>query len=114
MPQFSNHLPASARAIKEARTEYRRVKSLPIGLIGESASFAYGWDGKKYYVTEGVFQFFVTRIHLTMDEAKQLFNALSFNNCYDPCSKKVNYAIKEARKNRLSGDFLFWFFTDKF
>ena len=113
MPQFATHLPATDKAMKGARAEYNRVKNLPIGLIGENNQFAYGWDGDKYYVTEGVFQYLVTKMHLVIDEAKQLFNALSFNNCSEPCSKQITSALKEGRKQNLSGDSLFWFLTDK-
>ncbi|PIB27194.1 hypothetical protein BFP78_15795 [Gaetbulibacter sp. 5U11] len=113
MPQFYNNLPSTDKAMKEARAEYNRIKNLPIGLIGENNQFAYGWDGDKYYVVEGAFQYLVTKTYLVIDEAKQLFNALSFNNSSEPCQKQITYAIKEARKQKLSGDNLFWFLTDK-
>jgi hypothetical protein len=112
MPQFYKNLKSTDKAMIEARTEYNRVKNLPIGLIGENNMFAYGWDGEKYYVSEGVFQYLVTKIHLGFDEAKQLFNALCFMNCSEPCSKKLASAIKKSRKQKLHGDSLFWFFCD--
>lgn len=110
MPQFSKHLPSTDKAMKEARAEYNRVRSLTIGLIGESNQFAYGWDGDKYYVTEGALNHLVTKVHLTIDEAKELFNALSFNDCSEPCPKQIGSALKESRNQKLSGDDLFWFF----
>jgi hypothetical protein len=85
--------------------------SLPIGTIAENLNFSYGYDGKKYYVTEGAFQYLVTRIHLTFDEAKQLFEALTFNNVEDICTKKVSNVIKSARKSKFEGDNLFWHFV---
>ena len=85
--------------------------SLPIGTIGENSNFSYGYDGKKYYVTEGAFQYLVTRIHLTFDEAKQLFEALTFINSESTCIKKVSNVIKTARKAKWQGNDLFWWFV---
>ena len=113
MPKFYTHTPKSQGNMKDVRVGNRKA-SLPIGLIGESSSFAYGYDGDKYYVTEGVFQYLVTGVNLAFDEAKQLFNALDFNNSIEPSVKSVSSAIKDSRKEKLSGDDLFWFLTDKF
>jgi hypothetical protein len=49
---------------------------------------------------------------LVIDEAKQLFNALNSNDKTEPLTKSVSLAIKDARKQKLSGDELFWFLTD--
>jgi len=86
--------------------------SLPVGVIGENASFAYGYDGDKYYVTEGVFEHFVTRVSLSFDEAKQLFEALTFSNAVEPCAKMISKLISSARKNNLKGMDLFWHFEN--
>ncbi len=85
--------------------------SLPVGLIGENNKFAYGYDGEKYYVTEGAFQYVVTRMHLAFEEAKQLFEALTFENASEPCAKVVNALVKSARKQKLNGNDLFWHFV---
>jgi len=113
MPQFSEHLPVTEKAMKDARYEYRRAKTLPIGLIGENNKFAYGYDGNKYYVTEGVLYHLITKICLTLSEAKQLYNALSFNCEFEACSSTVSKAIKASRKKQLSEDGLFWFLVEE-
>ena len=112
MPQFYTHIAKSQGDMKEIRENSRPV-SLPIGLIGENKDFAYGFDGDKYYVTEGVFGYIVTGIHLAYDEAKQLFNALTFIEASEPSVSVINTAIKLARKKSLSGDDLFWMLTEK-
>ena len=98
--------------MKEVR-ENSRPLSLPIGLIATSKEFAYGYDGGKYYVSEGVFEYLVTRISLSLDEAKQLFNALTFIEASEPSPSSINIAIKLSRRQKLSGDDLFWMLTEK-
>ena len=87
--------------------------SLPVGLIGENNNFAYGYDGEKYYVTENsILDYLVTKTYLTFDEAKQLFDALTFNNEHAPAPTKVTRLIKSARKQKLNNDNLFWHFVE--
>lgn len=109
MPQFNLHTPKTQSDMKAMRMN--RVK-LPIGLIGDNNRFAYGFDGDSYYVTEGVFSHLVTRLSLSLDEASNLFYALDFIDASEPCNKIVSSTIKNARKKKLSGEDLFWFFVD--
>ena len=113
MPQFSLHTPESQGDMAAIRRVYRMENpSLPIGVIGESHNYKWGYNGEYYYVTEGVFEFLVTQIHLCLDEAKQLFESLNFCECSEPCQKAISMAVKGARKKKLSGDDLMWFFYD--
>jgi hypothetical protein len=115
MPQFAIHTPMTSQDLRASINKSKLSKTtLPIGLIGESKglNFVYGYDGDKYYVAESVFEYLVTRVHLTFDEAKELFNALVFIDKTEPLTKSVSLAIKEARKQKLSGGDLFWFLTD--
>ena len=108
MPKFNLHTPKTQSDIKDMRI----IKvSLPVGLIGENNDFAYGYDGDKYYVTEGSFQYIVTRMHLSFDEAKHLFEALTFQNASEPCTKVINALVKYARINKINGKDLFWHFV---
>lgn len=88
------------------------LNHLPIGIIAENKSFAYGYDGKKYYVTKGFLGYLVTRIHLKFHEAKYLYEALSFLENVCPFKKNINTLIKSARKQKLTGDDLFWHFEN--
>ncbi len=108
MPKFNLHTPKTQSDMKAMRMSQ---VSLPVGLIGENNNFAYGYDGEKYYVTEGAFQYVVTRVHLAFEEAKQLFEALTFENASEPCAKVVNTLVKSARKQKLNGNDLFWHFV---
>jgi len=112
MPQFAIHCPVSAFEMRKRLLPQYFNNHNPIGVISKNGEFEYGYDGDKYYVTESVFKFFVTKIHLSFDEAKQLCNALSFIEALAPCTKKVALSIKNARKQKLSGDTLFWHFTE--
>ena len=113
MPQFSHHAPSLPETLAKARSLSKLKQShFPIGVIGESNSFGYGFNGEYYYVTEGVFSFLVSKVHFTLDEAEQLFNALTFIDASEPSSKIVSMAIKSARKQQLSGDDLMWNFVD--
>lgn len=93
----------------------------PIGLIGdkviEGNSVTYGYDGDTYYVGFGILETLAFgRMKMTFDQAKAAFNAIEFYsldiNKWDfNCAKK---ALKQARKNKLSGDSLMFFFGDLF
>ncbi|MFT6904181.1 MAG: hypothetical protein ACJAS1_000831 [Oleiphilaceae bacterium] len=114
MPQFSHNTPATPSDLLAARRLANiNQKHFPIGVIGESSDFAWGFNGYHYYVTEGAFCFLVSKAHLSIDEAKQLFSALSFIDASEPSAKSISLAVKLARKQRLSGDNLMWFFADK-
>lgn len=114
MPQFNHHAPVTQSDLARARFLSSLEQSYyPVGVIGESSDFAWGFNGDHYYVAEGAFSFLVSKIHLAIDEAKQLFNALTFINASEPSPKTISLAVKSARKQRLSGDDLMWFFADK-
>jgi len=109
MPMFNIHTPKTQSDMKAARLS---KTTLPVGIIGNNCLFSYGFDGNTYYVTEGILQYFVTKMHLSFDESKQLFNALTFIDASEPNTKIINQAIKQGRKNNLSEDKLFWHLVD--
>jgi hypothetical protein len=109
MPQFNIHTPKTPSDMKAARLS---KITLPVGIIGNNHFFSYGFDGNTYYVTEGILQYFVTKMHLCFDEAKQLYNALTFIDASEPNTKIINQAIKQGRKKNLSEDKLFWHLVD--
>lgn len=111
MPQFNIHLPKSQSDMKAIRENSRKL-FLPIGLISENHNFSYGFNGDYYYVAESTFGYLVTRMQLAFEEAKQLFNALTFAEASEPKASDINNLIKSSRKEGLSGDNLFWFYVD--
>jgi len=58
---------------------------------------------------QGSSEHLLTRMALSMDEAKQLSTLFNFEELIDPSAKDVNRVIKSARKNKLKGDALFWY-----
>ena len=87
--------------------------TLPVGLISENNDFAYGYDGDKCYVTEcSLLDYFVTKTALLFDEAKALFEALSFIGDPAPKPTEITKLVKAARKQKLINDDLFWYFVD--
>ena len=85
-----------------------------IGHIAETFKYAWGWDGKKYYVTEGVCESYVTMIHLTRSEAKTLFLGMIcwFAPCWsDPA--EISPMIREARKLKLEGQDMELFYMER-
>ena len=113
MPMFATQTPTTNGDLTTARkasklSEYKK----PIGDIGVSDRYQYGFDGDKYYVTEGFLCQYVTQVHLSLDEAKHLFNALNWVGDIDFCYKLPSKLVKEARKKKINGDSLFWFFVD--
>jgi hypothetical protein len=114
MPQFSYHAPATQSDLANSRFLAKLQQSdFPVGLIGSKDGFSWGYDGSSYYVAEGVFEFLVTKMKLSLDQAKQLFNALNFINAIEPSPKAISRAIKLARKKLLLGDDLMWFFIEE-
>ena len=109
MPLFNTNLPTTQGDLTKARLN---KVLLPIGTIGESNNFKYGFDGDYYYVTEGILDYLVTRIHLQFDEAKQLFDALNFLEASEPNPKLIASTIRNARKQKLKGIELFWYFVE--
>lgn len=93
----------------------------PIGVIGEIVIegnyINYGYDGESYYVGFGVFEILAFgRMKMTFEQAKSAFNAIEFYsldiNKWD--FKAAKKALMEARKNKLSGDALMFFFGNLF
>jgi len=89
----------------------RNSQSLPIGVIGENNLFAYGFDGKKYWVSEGILGYYVAKIHLSFEESKQLFDALTFEAPSEICTKNISNLVRISRKKKLFGKNLFFFFV---
>jgi hypothetical protein len=113
MPQFSHHTPVSQGDLAHARKVAKLLQThFPVGCIGEQGNFSWGFNGTTYYVAEGVLEHTVTKKVLSIDEAKQLFNALVFNAISEVHSSIIVKAINQAKKHRLSGDDLMWFLTD--
>lgn len=113
MPQFSIHTPKSQSDMTAIRMNSRASKRyLPIGKIGESLNFSWGYNGEAYYVAEGVLEHLITRINLSLEEAKKLFEAVTFIESNEPCTKAVSKAVNASRKEKLIGDELMWFFVD--
>ncbi len=107
MPQFNIHSPKSQSDMKAIRENSRKLF-----LISENHNFSYGFNGDYYYVAESAFGYLVTRMQLAFEEAKQLFNALTFAEASEPKAIDINNLIKSSRKEGLSGDNLFWFYVD--
>lgn len=122
MPAFFTHTPKHSSTVRAAinaqkLANYRK----PIGIIGEitinGSYINYGYDGESYYVGFGVLETLAFgRMEMTFEQAKSAFNAIEFYsldiNKWDFNSAKK--ALKEARKNKLSGDALMFFFGDLF
>ena len=108
MPQFNLHTPKTQSDMFAMR---KNKVTLPTGVIGQNNDFSNGYDGDKYYVTEcSILDYYVTKTYLSFDEAKQLFNALTFVGKPAPKPSKITSLVKFARKQKLSGDELFWHF----
>jgi len=87
---------------------------LPVGVIGENSRFSYGYNGKSYYVTEGSLEHLITRMELSLEEAKQMYTALSFTEVEAPNSKTINGMVKRTRKDKLTNpDDLFNYFANQ-
>jgi hypothetical protein len=114
MPQFNQLLttPQGDMAARRAKAKLSKKSNHPIEVIGEGANFSWGYNGKYYYVTEGVFDHLVTCTHLSLEEAKRLYESLVFTESIEPCSKLISQTIKNSRKEKLNGDDLMWFFVD--
>lgn len=122
MPAFYTHAPVSSSTMRESINDQKLANyNKPIGLIGETLIdgnlIAYGYDGETYYVGFGVLETLAFgRMEMTFDQAKSAFNAIEFYSLdikkWDfNCAKK---ALREACKNKLSGDALMFFFGNLF
>jgi len=122
MPAFFTHTPTHSSIVRASINAQKLANySKPIGLIGEKVIdgnyISYGYDGESYYVGFGVLETLAFgRMEMTFDQAKSAFNAIEFYsldiNKWDFNSAKK--ALKQARKNKLSGDALMFFFGNLF
>ena len=114
MPQFNQHITTSQgdMAANRAKAKLLKNNDLPIGVIGESPNFSWGYNGKHYYVAEGAFEHLVTRTPLSLEEAKRLHESLVFTESSEPCNKLISQIIKKSRKVKYNGDDLMWFFVE--
>ena len=118
MPSFYTHTPkhsSTVRTITNAQklADYKK----PIGIIGDSLDKAYGFNGDTYYVEVGLFPTLAFgTMKMTFEQAKAAYNAILFFNVdvmkwdFDAAKK----ALKEARKNKFTGDKLMFFFGNVF
>ena len=111
MPQFFSTLPTPQGVYTESRKRRLNTQN-PVGLIGQQGDYTYGFDGRKYWVAEGVLQTLVTLVHLTFDEAKMLFEALVWVSSEVDYSR-VNQAVRAGRKAKYNGQTLFWFYVEQ-
>lgn len=122
MPAFFTHTPVSSSTMRDSINSQKLANyNKPIGLISETVIggnyITYGYDGESYYVGFGVLETLAFgRMEMTFDQAKSAFNAIEFYsldiNKWDFNSAKK--ALKQARKNKLSGDALMFFFGNLF
>lgn len=122
MPAFFTHTPVSSSTMRNSINAQKLADyNKPIGLIGETIIdgnyITYGYDGESYYVGFGILETYAFgRMKMTFEQAKSAFNAIEFYsldiNKWDFNSAKK--ALKEARKNKLSGDALMFFFGNLF
>ena len=87
----------------------------PIGIIGESGSVQYGFDGNSYFVSIGILkELAFGRMGMTIQQAKAVYDAVLF---FDIDVEDWNFelsksVLKQARKMNLSDDDLMFFFGD--
>ena len=117
MPSFyKNRIVTS----QEMRVTIDKIKSMsnndkPIGIIGESGSVQYGFDGNSYFVSIGILgELAFGRMEMTMHQAKAVYDAILF---FDIDVEDWNFelsksVLKQARKMNLSDDDLMFFFGD--
>jgi hypothetical protein len=116
MAQFSTHAPISSSALRDKIKKEKLIDyPKPIGVIGKNDNYSFGYEGDgNYYVTMGILGELVCgRMKMTFEQAKQMFDALNFLGMP---SSELNYklcikALKEARKNKMEGNNLFFFFV---
>ena len=118
MPAFFTHTPTHSSTVRasinaDKLTNYKK----PVGVIGEDVDKSYGFNGDTYYVEVGVFPILAFgRMEMTFEQSKSAYDAISL---FDIDTFKWDFnrakkALKEARKNKLTGDELMFFFGDVF
>ena len=115
---FAIHAPSCSSTV---RAQINKAKSarqvLPVGPIAESNGCAYGYDGESYYVEVGYFGHLAFgRMKMTMEQAKAAYEAILF---FELDVVKWDWdgarsVLRSARKSKLSGDDLMFFFGDAF
>jgi len=118
MPAFFTHTPTHSSTVRASINAQKLVDyKKPIGVIGDSLDKAYGFNGDSYYVEVGVFPTLAFgTMKMTFEQAKASYDAILF---FDINPMKWNFdsakkALKQARKNKLSGDALMFFFGNTF
>ena len=122
MPSFSKNIPVSCSTLRGSINAQKLANySKPIGLIAEKTIkgnyISYSYDGSSYYVSFGIMQTLAFgRMEMDFEQAKAAFDAINFYsidvNIWD--FKLAKKALKEARKNKLTGDPLMFFFGHLF
>lgn len=114
MPQFNKHTPTAPSTLRKKINMEKAIGNYkPIEVIGKNSSYAYGYNGRSYYVTEGAFSYLLTTTYLTFDEAKNLFEACTFVGSAPDNTKVISSIIKASRKLKLNGDELMYFFIEQ-
>lgn len=118
MPAFFTHAPIHSSTVRAYANAQKLVDyKKPIGVIADSVNKAYGFNGDTYYVEVGCFAHLAFgTMRMTFEQAKAAYEAILF---FDIDPVKWNYdsakqALKDARKNKLTGDALMFFFGNVF
>jgi len=118
MPQFYTHTPKSSSTLRNQINLDKLFNfKKPIGLISYSIDKSYGFNGETYYVEIGLFPILAFgTMKMSFDQAKQAYEAILF---FDIDTLKWDFdlakkVLKEARKNKFSGDELMFFFGESF
>lgn len=117
--QYFNKLSPSFGVVKLNTTDSTKnnynqnLDSLPTGEISRfGLNASYGFTGKYYYVALGALNHYITNIHLTFDEAKQIYSAISFCQKFEHF-KNLNSWIRECRRRALQENDLFDYLVDR-
>ena len=118
MPAFFTHTPIHSSTVRASINAQKLMDyKKPIGVIAESLDKAYGFDGDKYYLTVGCLPTYAFgTMKMDFDQAKSAYEAILFFNI-EPMNwdfNKAKEALKSARKNKLTGDKLMFFFGNLF
>lgn len=118
MPAFYKNIPSDSFKVRAYINAQKLINyKKPIGVIGDSIDKAYGFDGDSYYVEIGCFPILAFgTMKMTFEQAKAAYDAILFFNVdvmkwdFDSAKK----ALKDARKNKFTGDKLMFFFGNLF
>lgn len=93
------------------------INNKPIGLISKTMDKSYGFNGSSYYVTIGVADILAFgTMKMTFEQAKCAYEAILFFNIdvYKWNYKQAKETLKNARKTKLIGDDLMFYFGKAF